>query len=179
MNSGIRRRFVWMGAVAAVLLPWPVAWWLAQPTDRVTWDCVGDLEFVAQTDNRRARIWGELDVTYRPSGTGFARFIGFFQNERTGDATERVHRAAEFDYQSLGDQLRIHTTRATRQMNDSVDDETVYRFLPGLRADHTDYYQLIRVGSAAAVAYNDSPRIYCAPRRAATASASLSAPTSR
>lgn len=167
----IRPRYLILGVALAALLPWGVVWLTTSP-ERVEWQCLADIEFATHSGNRLVRAWGRAEADYRPDGTGFTRFSGYLRASpnaaKADDAPlTRVHRAMEFDYQSVGSLVRVNTTRTTRLLNDASDDELVYRYLlPGFRPGHTDYFQAMRVGDGVAVAVADQPRVYCAqPQR--------------
>lgn len=161
-TSGIRKRYVGLGIAIAALAPWPIAW-VGTRADRTAWACTANLEFATHSDKRLIRIWGLMESEYRQDGTGFARFSGFLRGNPEQAPPSRVHRAIEFDYQSLGSLVRVHTTRATRLMGDTADDGTLYRFLmPGLAPGHTDYFQTMRAGEDVVAAFNGQPRVFCA-----------------
>ena len=161
-TSGIRKRYVALGIAVASLAPWPLAW-VGTRADRTAWACTANIEFAMHADARLVRVWGQMESEYHQDGTGFAHFVGFLRENAAQEMPSRVHRAIEFDYQSLGSLVRVHTTRATRLVGDTANDDTLYRFLlPGLAPAHTDYFQAMRVGGDVVVAMGDQPRIFCA-----------------
>lgn len=172
----MKARYLWLGLAVAVAAPWAAVWVGTQPA-RVEWQCLANVEFDTRIDTQHVvRAWGIMDSDYRPDGSGVARFTGMIRDTR---GTSRVHRASEFDYQSLGSMVRITTTRAARLINDDADDEAVYRYLyPGFRVGHTDYFQAMRVGNGAAVAFSNQPRVFCEPPGASRSTVMAPSPAS-
>ncbi|VVE45810.1 hypothetical protein PPN31114_04406 [Pandoraea pneumonica] len=164
--SSLRRARVGMrglclGVAAAVVLPWVAAWWLV-PDKRIDWDCHAHIEFDTRTSaGEHVQVFGLMESQYHKDGSGNARFSGRVQQD--GKSTV-VHRASEFKYAALDRWVRVNTVHTSRLRDDNSPDDLVYRFVyPGFQPDHTDYFEVMRVGDGASVGFNGQPRAYCAP----------------
>ncbi len=161
MRLRIRLRHVVLGTALAVIAPWVVVWLTTTP-QRKPWQCHSDIEIVTHSDTPQpgmVRVWGELDTAFGRDGTGFSRFAGYIAD---GRSATRIHRAMEFDYQTLADTVRMTTTRSARMLSDNSDEEKVLRhLLPRFRPGNTDYFQIVRVKNNAAMAFVDQPRLFC------------------